>query len=270
MSPKITIITVVYNDEQNISKTIESVINQSYDNIEFVIIDGGSTDSTLEEINKYINKINVFVSENDLGIYDAMNKGIRVSSGEWLLFLNSGDFFHRNNTLNMISDYIKQSGKSDIIYGDCNVLSEEINFNFIKKASNITNIKREMIFSHQACFIKRELHNKYNYNIKYKICADYDFLLKSYINGAKFYKIPELITTVTNGGLSDMNRIKVFTERLKIKNTLAPSFKNYFYFFKSVSYFFLMKIVKTLMPSSIFLKLYRLKYKFKEKIIRKI
>lgn len=266
MLPKISIITVVYNDGQNISRTIESVINQSYKNIEYVIIDGGSTDSTVKQINKYNSKIDVFISEKDKGIYDAMNKGIELCSGEWLLFLNSGDFFHHNDILDLMFGYIEQNDNSDIIYGDFNVLSEGVKFSFVNKASDLNRIKKDMVFSHQACLIKRSLHQKFKYDLTYRICADYDFLLKSYLDGAKFNKVPEVIATVSNGGLSDMNRINVFKERLKIKNILAPSHVNYFYFFKSITYLYFVELVKKLMPHSIFEKFYKLKYKIRSTI----
>lgn len=263
MLPKISIITVVYNDGQNISRTIESVINQSYKNVEYVIIDGGSVDSTVQQINKYNDNIDVFISEKDKGIYDAMNKGIHACSGEWLLFLNSGDFFHSNDILDLMSGYVEQNNNSDIIYGDFNVLSEGVKFSFVNKATDVKRIKKDMIFCHQACLIKRSLHQKFIYDLEYKICADYDFFLKSYLEGANFYKIPETIATITNGGLSDINRINVFKERLKIKNSLAPSVLNYFYFFKSITYLYFVEAVKKLIPSSIFEKIYKLKYKIK-------
>ncbi|TPG40095.1 glycosyltransferase family 2 protein [Flavobacterium pectinovorum] len=263
MLPKISIITVVYNDGKNISRTIESVINQSYNHIEYVIIDGGSTDSTVEEINKYRNKIDVFISEKDKGIYDAMNKGIQLCSGEWLLFLNSGDFFHSTDILDLMSRHIEQSNNSDIIYGDFNVLSEGVKFGFVNKATDVNRIKKDMIFSHQACLIKRSLHQKNIYDLKYRICADYDFLLQSYLEGAKFYKVSEVIATVSNGGLSDMNRINVFKERLQIKNTLTPSLMNHFYFFKSVAYLSFVELVKKSIPDSVFEKIYKLKYKIR-------
>ena len=263
MLPKISIITVVYNDGQNISRTIESVINQSYKNIEYVIIDGGSKDSTVEEINKYIDKIDVFISEKDKGIYDAMNKGIHLCSGDWLLFLNSGDFFHSNEILDLMSGHIEQNNNSDIIYGDFKVLSEGVKFSFVNKATDISRIKKDLIFSHQACLIKGSLHQKFIYDLKYRICADYDFLLKSYLDGAKFYKVPEIIATVSNGGLSDMNRINVFKERLKIKNTLAPSAINHFYYLKSIAYLSFVELVKKSIPPSIFEKFYKLKYRIK-------
>ncbi|SHG94163.1 glycosyltransferase family 2 protein [Flavobacterium defluvii] len=261
MLPKISIITVVYNDHINISRTIESVINQSYGNIEYLIIDGGSTDTTLDNINKYINNIDVFVSEKDNGIYDAMNKGIGLCSGDWILFLNSGDFFHDKNILDKISGYIEQNKNVDIIYGNYNVLSENLDFSFVRDADDIENIKKDMVFSHQACLIKRTIHQKNYYNLKYKICADYDFLLKSYLEGAVFLRISEEIATISNGGLSDINRIKVFKERLKIKNTLIPSLSNYFNYFKSTSYLYLVGTLKKLMPNSFFVKFYKLKYK---------
>ena len=101
---KISVITVCYNDRERIEKTILSVLSQSYGNLEYIVIDGGSTDGTVDIIKKYANRIAYFVSESDEGIYDAMNKGLRKAVGEWVCFLNAGDLFVSESVLNTIFD----------------------------------------------------------------------------------------------------------------------------------------------------------------------
>ena len=119
--PLVSIVTVVYNGEVFLEKTIQSVINQSYSNIEYIIIDGGSTDETVDIIKKYEDRIDYWVSEIDSGIYDAMNKGIDLASGDWINFMNAGDSFVGCNVL-LNLNYFLSDINYDIIYGDVNII----------------------------------------------------------------------------------------------------------------------------------------------------
>ena len=123
---KITIITVVFNASEGIKKTLKSIFSQSYKNIEIIVIDGGSTDGTIDIISDYSQYIDYFISEQDYGIYDAMNKGIRVATGEWICFMNSGDIFYSKDTVSNI--FLDLDQKKDIIIGECIV-----DFNLFKK-----------------------------------------------------------------------------------------------------------------------------------------
>ena len=127
--PLISIVTVSYNAVATIEQTILSVINQTYSNIEYIIIDGGSTDGTLDVIKKYADKIAYWVSEPDKGIYDAMNKGIKVATGEWINFMNCGDYFVANNTLESVFGSGKIYKKAEILYGDSIQLNVEKKIN---------------------------------------------------------------------------------------------------------------------------------------------
>src|SRR5690606_12018670 len=121
-NPKISIITVVYNNVRDIEYTIRSVISQTYPNIEYIVIDGASTDGTLDVINNYRDRINVVISEKDRGIYDAMNKGLATASGDYVLFLNSGDELFDDNS---IQNVVEEGKGADIIYGETKLVNEE-------------------------------------------------------------------------------------------------------------------------------------------------
>jgi glycosyltransferase involved in cell wall biosynthesis len=166
--PSISIITVTYNCADTIEGTIKSVLAQSYPNVEYIIIDGQSTDGTIDIIKRYEKSITVFISEPDKGIYDAMNKGIRASKGTWLNFMNSGDSFHSEdsvwNSLNNLDD------KTGFIYSDFFVLRKQ-------RLKLITANYEKGIILHQSVIYKRELHIKYGEYIvtqKY-IISDYLF-----------------------------------------------------------------------------------------------
>jgi len=173
--PLFSIITVVYNGEKFLEKTITSVINQSYKNFEFIVIDGGSTDKSLKIIKKYEKKIDYWVSEKDNGIYDAFNKGMIVSKGEFIGFINSDDIY-KKDALSIISNYIRQNKTTDFIFGS------------VKKHWGILHgykphkIKYSWGFysSHSTgFFIKRKAAEKVGfYNIKYKYHADYDYFYR--------------------------------------------------------------------------------------------
>lgn len=149
--PLISVITVVLNGEKYLEETILSVLSQTYDNVEYIIIDGGSTDGTLDIIKKYEHAIDYWVSEKDKGIYDAMNKGINVASGEWLNFMNAGDRFAENNILKLIYfEYFQNNSHVDFIYSDT-ILDGK---NFCE--CSITNYK----IIHQSVIYKRKIHNE--------------------------------------------------------------------------------------------------------------
>lgn len=257
---KISIITVVYNDVLHIKKTIKSVLNQTYSNIEYLIIDGGSTDGTLEIIKDYVSELSFFASEKDNGIYDAMNKGIKNATGEWLLFLNSGDVIYDSNTITNLNKLF-ESCNADIVYGNISVISHELKVNFDIPARDISGLPDGMVMNHQACFIKRMLHLENLYDLRFRIAADYYFFLKLFLENRRFLRVPLTISTISTGGLSDSNRIKTFKESLRVKNELKPGFGNYIYFFKQVFYAALIKLIKLLVSKNAFVRLYKRKYK---------
>lgn len=194
---KISIITVVYNNKNTIEKTINSILSQTYKDFEYIIIDGKSTDGTIEIINKYIYKIKKIISEPDKGIYDAMNKGIKYCSGEWILFMNSGDILKDNNTLqNIFSQNIPKN--VNFIYSDFQV----------KNNKSIDTYKasfKKGILLHQSIIYKTKKHKEYgNYLVTSKyIVSDYIFFLQFKEN--EVFKTPYVISVNEEAGVSASN-----------------------------------------------------------------
>lgn len=202
--PLISIITVVFNGEKYLEETIQSVINQTYDNVEYIIIDGGSTDGTLDIIKKYEDKIDYWVSEKDRGIYDAMNKGIDVASGEWINFMNAGDSFYNEKVLeNLFNNNIYEN--IDVLYGNYNVIYPTKNRIAIPGKEN--DFWKGSQICHQSSFTKASLLKIYKYNIKNKISAEFEFFYELHNKNGRFEYIDVILTNYLSGGVSDMKRI---------------------------------------------------------------
>ncbi len=178
--PLISIVTVVYNGEKYLEETILSVINQTYDNVEYIIIDGGSTDKTLEIIKKYEDKIDYWISEKDKGIYDAMNKGVTLCVGEIIGIVNADDFIYLETLENVKDALLKDTmftyGDLDLAYDNGEIFGKAYSL-------GLENIKykifRHMPFLHPTMFIKKEVYKKIGlYDTSYKLSADYDFILR--------------------------------------------------------------------------------------------
>jgi glycosyltransferase involved in cell wall biosynthesis len=178
-SPTISIITVVRNGEAFIEHTIQSIVEQTYRNVEYIIIDGNSTDQTVPIIKKYADKIKYWISEKDNGIYDAMNKGIKAATGDWLLFINADDFLVNNTIIEEVAPFLAKS-KSQVVYGDVLLVypvgPEKLKGAEWNKVKNhFRNIR--MNLSHQGIFHSRALFKNRLYDTTFKITADYDLLL---------------------------------------------------------------------------------------------
>jgi glycosyltransferase involved in cell wall biosynthesis len=178
-TPLITVITVTFNAGEKLERTIQSVINQTLKDVEFIVIDGGSTDKTTDIIRKYENKITYWISEEDQGIFDAMNKGINISSGQWINFMNAGDCFIENETLARISPYLDRTC-ADIVYGNT-VMKYDDNHKKLKLLPSRLRFDFGLPFCHQSVFTRANLCKETNFNIKYKIYADYDFFFSTLI-----------------------------------------------------------------------------------------
>jgi putative colanic acid biosynthesis glycosyltransferase len=175
-NPLISIITVVFNGVKNIEKTILSVINQTYANIEYIIIDGGSSDETVDIIKANESMIDYWVSEKDSGIYDAMNKGLKQASGDFVIFMNGGDQFYTNDTLKKLLKNVNNIDK--VYFGRAKNYNENKSWVYPNEKYNQNNIDKWLSFAlpnHQAMIFPKCFYKKYQYNLEYKIGSDSDY-----------------------------------------------------------------------------------------------
>jgi glycosyltransferase involved in cell wall biosynthesis len=252
--PLISIVTVVYNGSKDIEETILSVINQDYKNIQYIIIDGGSTDTTINIINRYIDNIDVLITEPDLGIYDAMNKSISYCKGEWLNFMNVGDIFYSNT---IISDIFTKSNnlKKDIIYGNHQVYYP--NSIVTKYPSKLKYLWKGMTIQHQSIFINQLIYKNNTFNTYYKFAADFDLFLKCKKNGYNFIYLDKIISIVSANGFSELNSYSTYLEFKKISLLYNPSIIHKIYFFFKIPFRKLVFLYKSSILYLIFKKIYK-------------
>lgn len=218
--PKVSIITINFNNEKGLEKTVKSVLSQTVSDFEFIIIDGASNDNSVNIIKQYADKINYWVSEKDRGIYDAQNKGIVKAAGDYLLFLNSGDCFYDENVLKDFYDYLNKNHKK-VIYGNSNFLNDNgSSYSVTPPAKLDLNFWYANTINHQAIFTHIDLFKKYgNFNTEYKLAADFDFLFKLFIKEpSEFLYFNQMICDYDNTGLTSKGEHHkiIFKERKKI------------------------------------------------------
>jgi len=205
--PSVTVVTVVYNDAQNIEKTLQSIIDQQYPRLEYIVIDGGSTDGTVDIIKKHEQHITHWISEKDRGIYDAMNKGIDLATGDWINFMNSNDLFYNATT---IYDVFQDCPKDvDFIYGYV-VMKDNGKDRPIDLHRPMDKLWKGMPFCHQALFSKTQLLKKNKFCLTNKIISDYKSVFLHYMDGKRFFNCNKTIAIVSEGGVSDNIVLKVF------------------------------------------------------------
>lgn len=218
--PLVSIITVVFNAEKTLEKSIRSVIGQSYDNIEYIIIDGQSSDRTIDIIRNYNENINYWISEADNGIYDAMNKAIGLAKGEWLYFLGADDYLIDNTVISKVFE----SDNSDfsLVIGNVVEDSGKIFTSTINWKTNLFNSVH-----HQAAFYRKNLFNEFRYNPKFKVIADYELNLRVLNKKLCFKYINQNIAHFSTSGLSrnSSEYINLF-DYFKIRSNYIGPIKN--------------------------------------------
>lgn len=214
----VSIITVCWNSEKYIRNTIESVLNQTYKNIQYIIIDGKSTDKTLSIIDEYKERFGdrlTLVSEKDSGIYNAMNKGLALVKGELVGIINSDDYYELDAVEKMVEQY-KLHG-SGVYYGYCKVIKNDKEFTVERRNAEYL---QEAQINHPTCFVSDKIYREYGmFNEKYKIVADYELLLRFKEKKVSFYSVDSIISNFRLGGISSGTR-KAWLETFKLKYDL--------------------------------------------------
>jgi glycosyltransferase involved in cell wall biosynthesis len=214
--PKLSVITIVYNNVRHIERTILSVINQTYTNIEYILVDGFSTDGTLEIVQQYTSQIETLISEKDKGIYDAMNKGLAVAKGDYVIFMNSGDEFYSSDTVDKV---FATANDADIYYGETEMIDETGNSlgqRRHKAPEQFTwrHFKYGMSISHQAIYIKRSLTQPYD--PQYQLSADIDWILQAAKKAKKIVNVHQYVAKYLVGGMSKKKHKQSLAERFAI------------------------------------------------------
>lgn len=220
LAPKFTVVTVTYNAESTIEDTIQSVISQTYHNVEYIIIDGASKDRTMEIVAKYSDRIKTVISEPDKGLYDAMNKGMAMATGDYICFLNSGDCFHEYDTLwDVVHNLQRKNELPDIIYGETAIVNSEGHFMHMRRLSspetlNWKSFRHGMLVCHQAFWVRHTLWEPYN--LKYKFSSDFDWCIRMMKKTGHIHNTHLITIDYLNEGMTTRNRKASLIERFRI------------------------------------------------------
>lgn len=236
--PTISIITVTYNAEEQLQKTVNSVINQTYKNIEFIIIDGASTDNTIEILKKFNNSIDYWVSEPDSGIYDAMNKGLTAATGDYVQFLNAGDYFFNEESLKTIIKAAKT--QHDVIYADIMLVDADGVSCHHHKAMDFTLEKLKMfgtgVLCHQSMLVSRDIAPMYNRKYRYKGELNWYFDICSQKRELRYFHFKDTLIYYFLGGIGYNNFLsnrfewyKTLYSRFGIRSIINKQFLSFIY-----------------------------------------
>ncbi len=221
-SPLVSIITVVFNGIKSLEQTILSVLNQDYGNIEYIIVDGGSTDGTLDVVKKYEGRIDYWISERDKGIYDAMNKGIDLAGGELIGALNADDYYESGAVRAVVDAWSSDTSKG-IVYGNNYVCMDDLGLRYRNYSS--LRFWKGMPICHQAMFVHREVYRSIGkYDLTYKITADLDFLLRAIDKGVKLLPTGAFLVNFRSTGMSTANSYPLLKENKIILRHYFGSF----------------------------------------------
>ena len=243
---KVSIITVVYNGIAHLEQTIKSVINQTYTNIEYIIIDGGSTDGTVELLKKYDERIEYWVSEKDEGIYDAMNKGIAKATGEIVGLINADDWYEVDAVAQVVETFL--NSHADIVHGAMNIVKENGNSFTKKVALDLSHFKKGMLLNHPTTFVKRDVYEIYgSFNTQYKIVADWELMLCLWLTGLSFVGIESTLANFRMGGVSSEHLKKSLMEKHQVRKAHD--------LIKIADWYYLYDRVKSFLPASLLLEI---------------
>jgi putative colanic acid biosynthesis glycosyltransferase len=211
--PKISIVTVNLNMHDGLEATFTSVAAQTYPNVEYLVIDGGSTDGSVDAIRENASRIDYWVSETDDGLYDAMNKGVRAASGEWIIFMNAGDHFHHENAVAKV--FQEAHSDADLVYGHSMRWYAREQVGRLVRAESPAVLPLRMNCSHQSLFTRRSVLLAKPFSLGL-MAADYEFLVRVYVEGGRFKMVDHTIGVNVNGGISDRKRLRSLGQRRRV------------------------------------------------------
>jgi len=214
-----SIITVTYNASPRLERTIQSIISQSYPDIEYIIIDGNSTDGTLALIKKYQSAITRCISEPDKGLYDAMNKGLKIASGDYVWFINAGDRLYSETTVREIVDLLENGKLPDVIYGETEIIDKQgssLGMRRLKAPENLSwkSFRMGMLVCHQSFLVKRSIAELYD--LQYQFTADFDWCIRCLKKADTVFNTHLILSQFLEAGLSADNRKEALKERYRI------------------------------------------------------
>ena len=257
---KLSIITINLNNASGLQKTCLSVVTQTFKEFEWIIIDGASVDNSVDIIKQYLNNVSYWISEPDSGVYNAMNKGINIATGEYFLFLNSGDYLLHPWTLHEVINEIKLSKYADVYYTDV-LLSD---YQLIKHPKTITlNFFLKTSINHQNCIIRQKLFKDELYNENYKIASDWYFFIKGFYNNTiTYFHIKTNITIYDINGIS--NNKKLISERKEILEKMNLVIKDSSFSSRKYlsSFCNILKLIKYILPYGLYKIIVFLKIKY--------
>jgi glycosyltransferase involved in cell wall biosynthesis len=251
--PVISVITVVYNRRQGMEQTIKSVRAQQYPNIEYIIVDGASTDGTLELIASHDDDIDFWMSERDKGIYDAMNKGVDLATGDYINCLNAGDVFYGTDALSFFSNELS----ADIIYGDALIQYEGFQVEFPK--NNLAKMWKFTPFCHQASFAKASVLKEFKFDTTFKVGADHDFFYRCFLAGKKFEYRKHLVCLFDGrDGMTKRQIVSAITDKRNIAMKYQPGFFKKLYYEGFIFWVQAVSVVKRIIGPKITASIVRL------------
>ncbi len=252
----VTIVTVSLNERAGLEKTICSVISQQNVKFEYIVVDGGSNDGSVDIIKEYGHNLAAWLSEPDKGPYDAMNKGIRLAKGEWIIFLNAGDVFFDRESLSGMNQFLSDTN-IDAVYGDS--LADYRDFQIYRKAGPFGDIWKGMIFSHQALLLRLSLMKDVGFDTRHPKIADYDLVLRCLPDPARVAYLPVPIAICDAFGISARGQAEVLRDYYRCSGEhFTMGFSRKLYFLKNFIFLKMIDISKKILPEKTYYGITRL------------